>query len=118
MMTLSPGFTTESMILRRVNGANLAIRPVRRDGAVPAATGQGPQLEDWRLRGACVCPLPRAEDPSRFRADVGFTKRQIYAFLEAQDIRYTTRVPANQVLRKRNGHLLTRPVRRPPRSRS
>jgi hypothetical protein len=34
--------------------------------------------------------------------------------LEAEDIRYAIRLPANQVLQRRIGHLLTRPVGRPP----
>jgi hypothetical protein len=34
--------------------------------------------------------------------------------LEREGIRYAIRLPANQVLQRRIGHLLTRPVGRPP----
>ena len=49
-----------------------------------------------------------------FRADAAFAKPEIYELLEAEDIRYAIRLPANQVLQRRIGHLLTRPVGRPP----
>ncbi len=49
-----------------------------------------------------------------FRADGAFAKPEIYELLEAEDIRYAIRLPANQVLQRRIGHLLTRPVGRPP----
>jgi len=44
-----------------------------------------------------------------FRADVAFAKPKIHELLEAGDIRYAIRLPANQVLQRRIGHLLTRP---------
>jgi hypothetical protein len=49
-----------------------------------------------------------------FRADAAFAKPEIYELLEHEDIRYAMRLPANQVLQRRIGHLLTRPVGRPP----
>jgi hypothetical protein len=49
-----------------------------------------------------------------FRADAAFAKPEIYELLEAEDIPYSMRLPANQVLQRRIGHLLTRPVGRPP----
>ena len=49
-----------------------------------------------------------------FRADAAFAKPEIYQLLEAEGIRYAIRLPANQVLQRRIGHLLTRPVGRPP----
>jgi hypothetical protein len=49
-----------------------------------------------------------------FRADAAFAKPEIYELLEAEGIRYAIRLPANQVLQRRIGHLLTRPVGRPP----
>ena len=49
-----------------------------------------------------------------FRADAAFAKPEVYEFLEAEDIRYATRLPANQVLQRRISYLLTRPVGRPP----
>src|SRR4051794_11974517 len=47
-----------------------------------------------------------------FRGDAGFAKPEL---LEAEDIGYAIRLPANAVLQERIGHLLTRPVGRPPR---
>ena len=49
-----------------------------------------------------------------FRADAAFAKPEIYERLEVDDIRYAIRLPANQVLQRRIGHLLTRPIGRPP----
>lgn len=39
---------------------------------------------------------------------------RIYAFLEAEGFKYAIRLPANPVLQQRIGHLLRRPVGRPP----
>jgi hypothetical protein len=49
-----------------------------------------------------------------FRGDAGFAKPEVYELLEAEDIGYAIRLPANSVLQERIGHLLTRPVGRPP----
>jgi Transposase DDE domain group 1 len=49
-----------------------------------------------------------------FRGDAGFAKPELYELLEAEDIGYAIRLPANSVLQERIGHLLTRPVGRPP----
>jgi Transposase DDE domain group 1 len=49
-----------------------------------------------------------------FRGDAAFAKPEIYEVLEAEDMGYTIRLPANAVLQERIGHLLTRPVGRPP----
>jgi Transposase DDE domain group 1 len=67
--------------------------------------------EDWRR----VLEPVIARDRDRgvalyFRADAAFAKPAIYELLEAEDIRY----PANQVLQRRIGHWLIRPVGRPP----
>jgi hypothetical protein len=51
-----------------------------------------------------------------FRADAAFAKPELYELLEAEDIRYAIRLPANRVLMARIGHLLTRPVGRPPKT--
>ncbi len=48
------------------------------------------------------------------RADAAFAMPDIYEFLEANGVRYTIRLPANRVLQDKIGHLLTRPVGRPP----
>src|SRR5665213_850863 len=49
-----------------------------------------------------------------FRADAAFAMPEVYEFLEAEDIKYTIRLPANRVLQDKIGHLLSRPVGRPP----
>jgi hypothetical protein len=49
-----------------------------------------------------------------FRGDAAFAKPELYELLEAEDIGYAIRLPANPVLQERISHLLTRPVGRPP----
>jgi hypothetical protein len=49
-----------------------------------------------------------------FRGDAAFAKPELYELLEAEDIGYAIRLPANSVLQERIAHLLTRPVGRPP----
>jgi hypothetical protein len=49
-----------------------------------------------------------------FRADAAFASPEVYEFLEAEDFKYAIRLPANRVLQDSIGHLLTRPVGRPP----
>ena len=49
-----------------------------------------------------------------FRGDAAFANPEMYEFLEAEGIGYTIRLPANAVLQNRIGHLLKRPVGRPP----
>jgi hypothetical protein len=49
-----------------------------------------------------------------FRGDAGFARPEVYELLEAEDLGYAIRLPANSVLQKRIGHLLTRPVGRRP----
>jgi len=49
-----------------------------------------------------------------FRADAGFANPDVYEFLETERIKYAIRLPVNRVLQERIGHLLTRPVGRPP----
>jgi Transposase DDE domain group 1 len=49
-----------------------------------------------------------------FRADAGFGNPGIYEFLEAERIKYAIRLPVNRILQERIGHLLTRPIGRPP----
>ena len=53
--------------------------------------------------------------PLWFRGDAAFAKPELYELLEAEGIGYAIRLPANRVLQERIGHLLTRPVGRPPR---
>ena len=49
-----------------------------------------------------------------FRGDAAFAKPEPYELLEAEEIGYAIRLPANRVLQERIGRLLTRPVGRPP----
>jgi Transposase DDE domain group 1 len=49
-----------------------------------------------------------------FRGDAAFANPEVYELLEAEDASYTIRLPANQVLQDKIGHLLKRPVGRPP----
>jgi hypothetical protein len=49
-----------------------------------------------------------------FRGDAGFANPEIYAYLEAEGVKYAIRLPTNRVLQERIAHLLTRPVGRPP----
>jgi hypothetical protein len=49
-----------------------------------------------------------------FRGDAAFANPVIYEFLEAERAGYTIRLPANGVLQGKIGHLLSRPVGRPP----
>jgi hypothetical protein len=49
-----------------------------------------------------------------FRGDAAFANPEMYEFVEAQGIGYTIRLPANTVLQNRIGHLLKRPIGRPP----
>jgi Transposase DDE domain group 1 len=71
--------------------------------------------EDWRLVLEPVIARYRERGVDLyFRADAAFAKPEIYELLEAEGIRYAIRLPANQVLQRRIGYLLTRPVGRPP----
>ena len=71
--------------------------------------------EDWRLVLEPVIARYRERGVDLyFRADAAFAKPEIYELLEDEGIRYAIRLPANQVLQRRIGHLLTRPVGRPP----
>ena len=49
-----------------------------------------------------------------FRGDAAFANPEIYEFPEAEGFGYTIRLPANRVLQDKIGHLLKRPVGRPP----
>jgi Transposase DDE domain group 1 len=72
--------------------------------------------EEWRLVLEPVIARYRARGIDLyFRADAAFAKPEIYELLEHEGIRYAIRLPANQVLQRRIGHLLTRPLGRPPR---
>jgi Transposase DDE domain group 1 len=77
--------------------------------------GNAHSAEDWRLVLEPVIARYRERGIELyFRADAAFAKPEIYDLLEAEGVRYAIRLPANQVLQRRIGHLLTRPVGRPP----
>src|SRR3954447_9876819 len=48
-----------------------------------------------------------------FRGDAAFANPEVYELLEAEGASYVIRLPANQVLQGKIGHLLKRPVGRP-----
>ena len=79
-----------------------------RPGNVHSADGwrevMEPVVERYRERG-----LRRY-----FRGDAAFASPDIYEFLEAECFLYAIRLPTNQILQESIGHLLTRPVGRPP----
>jgi hypothetical protein len=71
--------------------------------------------EDWREVLEPVIARYRGRDLALyFRGDAAFAKPELYELLEAEGIGYAIRLPANPVLQERIGHLLTRPVGRPP----
>jgi Transposase DDE domain group 1 len=83
-------------------------RCLLRPGNVHSAEGWREVLEPviGRYRGRCLALY--------FRGDAAFAKPELYERLEAEGIGYAIRLPANPVLQERIGHLLTRPVGRPP----
>jgi hypothetical protein len=71
--------------------------------------------EDWRTVLEPVLARYRERGVELyFRGDAAFAKPELYELLEAEDIGYAVRLPANSVLQERIAHLLTRPVGRPP----
>ena len=79
-----------------------------RPGNVHSADG-------WRGVLEPVVERYRKRDLRRyFRGDAAFASPDIYEFLEAEDFLYAIRLSKNQVLQESIGHLLTRPVGRPP----
>ena len=71
--------------------------------------------EGWREVLDPVIARYRGRGPALyFRGDAAFAKPELYELLEDERIGYAIRLPANRVLQERIGHLLTRPVGRPP----
>src|SRR5215213_4395048 len=71
--------------------------------------------EGWRAVLEPVVARYRTTMKRRyFRADAAFASPEVYTLLEAEGISYAIRLPANGILQERIGHLLTRPVGRPP----
>jgi len=77
-----------------------------------AASGQRPFGAWLKGRGgARRGPLSGQVQAPLLPCDAAF---EVYEFLEAEGFGYTIRLPANRVLQDRIGHLLLRPVGRPP----
>jgi Transposase DDE domain group 1 len=57
---------------------------------------------------------PASHSRSPCESSVSVNALEIYELLDTEGIRYAIRLPADQVLQRRIGHLLTRPVGRPP----
>jgi hypothetical protein len=71
--------------------------------------------EDWRAVLEPVLARYRGRGLKLyFRGDAAFAKPELYETLEAEGVQYAIRLPGNRVLMGRIGHLLTRPVGRPP----
>jgi len=78
-------------------------RSALRPGNVHSADG-------WRAVLEPVVARYRERDLRRyFRADAAFANPEVYEFLEAEDYKYTIRLPANRVLQDRIGYMLKRP---------
>jgi hypothetical protein len=79
-----------------------------RPGNVHSADG-------WRGVLEPIVERYRKRDLRRyFRGDAAFASPDIYEFLEAEGFLYAIRLAKNQVLQESIGHLLTRPIGRPP----
>jgi len=71
--------------------------------------------DDWQSVLEPIISRYRSSDISRFfRGDAGFADPEIYRFLESEDYFYAIRLKGNNILHGHIGHLLTRPVGRPP----
>ena len=88
------------------------------DGDVERAllrNGNVASADDWRSALEPVIERYRDVDAPRFfRGDAAFALPELYDLLEAERYEYVIRLKANQVLERHIGHLLTRPVGRPP----
>jgi hypothetical protein len=83
-------------------------RAMLRPGHVHSANG-------WREVLEPVVARYRDRKLARsFRGDAAFARPDVYEFLEAEGFRYAVRLPANEKLKDKVAHLLTRPVGRPP----
>src|SRR5262245_14864034 len=83
-------------------------RCVLRPGNVHSADGWDGTLKP------VVARYQRKVSRIYFRADAAFAMPGVYEYLEAERIKYAIRLPANQVLQDRIGHLLKRSIGRPP----
>ena len=76
--------------------------------------GQVHSADDWQSVLEPVVSRYRGTKKRFFRGDAAFAKPEIYEFLEQEGYQYAIRLPANDVLYREIGDLLTRPVGRPP----
>jgi len=88
------------------------VQPVWRCRALRPAARQRPQ----RCRLACSagagdCPLPGEREAPLLPGRCRLANPEMYEVLEAEQIAYTIRLPANDVLQRRIGYLLKRPGR-------
>ena len=71
--------------------------------------------DDWESVLKPVVVRYKGRNPRRyFRGDAAFALPDLYEYLEAEGFLYAIRTPKNQILQESIGHLLTRPVGRPP----
>jgi hypothetical protein len=78
-------------------------------------SGNVHSADDWRsVLEPVVARYRGAVRRKFFRGDAAFALPDLYAFLEAEGFKYAIRLKTNAVLQGRIGHLLRRPVGRPP----
>ncbi len=78
-------------------------------------SGNVHSADDWRSVLEPVVTRYRGTVKRRyFRGDAAFAAPELYEFLEEEGYKYTIRLKANAVLQERIGHLLRRPIGRPP----
>jgi hypothetical protein len=91
------------------------VQPVWLSGALPPRLGNVHSADEWEgVLKPVVARYQRKVSRLYFRADAGFANPEVYDYLESERIKYAIRLPANRILQERIGHLLTRPVGRPP----
>jgi len=71
-------------------------------------------VEDWKaVLEPIVLRYRNRKFPHFFRGDAGYSKPEIYEYLESENYKYAIRLPANNNLEYEISHLLKRPVGRP-----
>jgi len=88
------------------------------DGDVEAAllrNGNVHSADDWRcVLEPVIARYREVQVPKYFRGDAAFAIPELYELLEAEGYGYAIRLKGNAVLMQHIGHLMTRPVGRPP----
>jgi hypothetical protein len=91
------------------------VQSVRRSGTLRLRPGNVHSADGWENVLKPVLARYRGKvSRNYFPADAGFANPDIYEYLEAGGVKYAIGLPANRVLQERIGHLLKRPVGRPP----